>query len=131
MSNKSRDLLSVVIPAYNEEQFLPLTLGSLISSLKQCEEIEDYEIIVADNHSTDKTAEVATKFRAKVVLETEHKISKVRNTGAKNTNGTYIFFLDADTIVKSSTLRQAYQSLTLETENKFINTLWGRCIGKV
>ena len=50
-----------------------------------------------------------------MVLETEHKISKVRNTGAKNTNGTYIVFLDADTIVKSSTLRQAYQALTLET----------------
>jgi len=115
LSNKSRDLLSVVIPAYNEEQFLPLTLVSLISSLKQCEEIEDYEIIVADNHSTDKTAEIAAKFGAKVVLETEHKISKVRNTGAKNTNGTYIVFLDADTMVKSSTLRQAYQALTRET----------------
>ena len=112
MSIKNRDLLSVIIPAYNEEQYLPQTLSSLISSIKHCKEIKEYEIIVADNLSTDKTAEIATKYGAKVVTEIEHQISKVRNIGAKNAEGKNLLFIDADTIVKSQTMRQVYQALS-------------------
>jgi len=71
--------LSVVIPAYNEEKYLPATLAALKDAL---ESIEDSEIIVIDNESTDATREIAESYGARIVDEHEHNIGKVRNTGA-------------------------------------------------
>ncbi|HEY0430136.1 MAG TPA: glycosyltransferase [Pyrinomonadaceae bacterium] len=87
---------SVIIPAYNEEKLLPKTLravGAAAAGLS-C------EIIVVDNESTDKTAQIAAGFGAKVVSESEHNIAQVRNTGAKASSGDVLIFIDADTIVR-------------------------------
>jgi len=89
--------LSVVIPAYNEEKYLPATLAALKDAL---ESIEDFEIIVIDNESTDATREIAGSYGARIVDEHEHNIGKVRNTGANAARGELIIFLDADTLVK-------------------------------
>ena len=89
--------LSIVIPAYNEEKYLPQTLDALNAAL---EDIDASEVIVVDNQSTDSTAEIATMRGAKVITETEHNIGKVRNTGAANATGDVLVFIDADTIVR-------------------------------
>jgi len=87
--------LSIVVPAFNEENYLPETLRAIRAAATglAC------EIIVADNQSTDKTVEIAQDFGATVVSETERNIGKVRNTGANVATGDVLIFIDADTIV--------------------------------
>ncbi len=89
--------ISVIIPAYNEENYLPATLEKIGADLVNagC----DSETIVVDNESTDKTRQIAESFGAKVFTETEHNIAKVTNTGAKNAKGDILVFIDADTLV--------------------------------
>jgi len=57
-------LISVVIPAFNEENFIAKTLESLLN-----QDFKDFEIIVVDNNSTDQTAEIAKKFGAILLYE--------------------------------------------------------------
>jgi len=94
--------ISIVIPAYNEEKCLPATLEKIGAALAilDC----DSEVIVADNESTDETARIAKDFGAKVFFETEHNIARVRNTGAKNSLGDVLIFVDADTLVPETLL---------------------------
>ena len=89
--------ISVIIPAYNEELALPETLERIGKALSvaACPS----EIIVVDNDSQDKTKQLAEAFGAKVFLEKEHNISKVRNTGERNSSGDVLIFIDADTLV--------------------------------
>jgi glycosyltransferase involved in cell wall biosynthesis len=89
--------LSVIIPAYNEEQCLPRSLEQVgkALSIAGCSS----EIIVVDNDSQDGTKRVAEGFGAKVVFEKDHNISKVRNIGAAHSGGDVLIFIDADTLV--------------------------------
>lgn len=88
--------LSIVIPAYNEEKYLPDTLDAITRSLAN---IPNVELIVVNNQSTDSTRDIALEHGATVVDETEHNIGRVRNTGAAAANGEVLVFIDADTIV--------------------------------
>ena len=94
--------LSVIIPAWNEAEFLPGTLEALDNALSQAD--VRAEIIVVDNASTDDTAAVAEAGGAKVVTEPERKIARVRNAGAEVASGRWLLFLDADTQVTSEHL---------------------------
>jgi glycosyltransferase involved in cell wall biosynthesis len=96
--------ISVIIPAYDEEQCLPETLGRIGQALSVAG--RPSEIIVVDNDSRDGTRRVAEAFRAKVVSEKEHNISKVRNTGAENSTGDVLIFIDADTLVPDTLFRK-------------------------
>lgn len=81
--------LSIVIPVKNEEAILP----KLLESVKR-QSFSDYEIIVADAHSTDKTADVAKRYGAKIVEG--GMPGPGRNSGALEAKGDVIAFLDAD-----------------------------------
>ena len=85
--------ITVVIPAYNEEQFLPKCLDSL-----QNQTFKDFEIIVVDNNSTDKTAEIAKKYQATVINESKQGIAYARDCGFKKARASIIARTDADTI---------------------------------
>jgi len=87
--------LSIIIPAYNEEKCLPATLAAIDDA-----RVDDMDVIVVDNESTDTTRAIATEHGATIVDEREHNIGKVRNTGAANTDADVLVFLDADTIVR-------------------------------
>ena len=89
--------ISVIIPAYDEEDYLPTTLQHIANALAAvaCPS----EVIVVDNDSHDRTRQIAESLRARVVLENEHNISRVRNTGARHTTGDVLIFIDADTLV--------------------------------
>lgn len=89
--------LSVVIPAYNEEDYLPACLQSVIDEAGE----DVYEIIVVDNASTDRTAQVAKKFKGvKVVREDKKGLTHARQKGLMTAKGDLIAYIDADTHVK-------------------------------
>ncbi|HEY0005482.1 MAG TPA: glycosyltransferase [Pyrinomonadaceae bacterium] len=93
-------MISVVVPAYNEEKYLPETLKRIAQGLSVagCPS----EIVVVDNDSQDRTKEIAKGFGAGVFTETDHNIARVRNTGAENSKGDLLIFVDADTLVPDS-----------------------------
>lgn len=104
--------LSVIIPAYNEEKYLPETLERIVEALSVAD--CSSEIIVVDNDSEDKTWQIAESFGAKVFSQAEHNISKVRNTGAENSSGDVLIFVDADTLVPDT----LFQKIACAMENK-------------
>ncbi len=96
--------VSTVIPAYNEEKYLPLCLDSL-KSLDYPK--QDIEIIVVDNGSTDRTQEIALKYGAKLFAQPLLNIAGLRNLGVQQSKGEIIGFVDADCIVSKDWLRNA------------------------
>ena len=103
---------SIIIPAYNEEQWLPQTLNGLQQAMASIE--LQGEIIVVDNNSTDATATVAKQAGAQVVFEAINQISRARNAGAKVAAGRYFVFVDADTLISGELLQQALDNLAAE-----------------
>ncbi len=81
--------LSIIIPTYNEEDYLP----RLLRSIKE-QNYEDYEVIIADNNSLDKTVDIAKEYNCKVVQGGLPAVG--RNNGAKVANGEILIFLDSD-----------------------------------
>ena len=90
--------LSIIIPAYNEQDYLAATLEAIGAALA---DIDESEVIVVDNDSTDGTRAVAEGFDVRIVTEHEHNISQVRNTGGANATGEVLVFIDADTLVRA------------------------------
>lgn len=102
-------LLSVVIPAFNEELYLPETLCSLRDAISLCSCA--VEIIVVDNQSVDGTAHVAQRFGAAVIQEAVHNIARVRNAGANFAKGEVLVFVDADTTVPREFLQRIAEAM--------------------
>jgi len=98
--------LSIIVPAWNEEKYIARTLDSLRRAVAVYETERDAtaEIIVVDNNSTDRTAEIARSKGARVVFEPVNNIGKARNTGAKAARGKYIAFCDADNQITENLL---------------------------
>jgi cellulose synthase/poly-beta-1,6-N-acetylglucosamine synthase-like glycosyltransferase len=98
-----------VLPAYNEEHHLGSTLTALRGALDSlaC----SAEIIVVDNASTDRTAEVARAHGARVVLEPHRQIARARNAGGRSATTPYLVFVDADTAVTVDTVRATLAAL--------------------
>lgn len=89
--------VSFVVPAYNEEALLPRTLDSIHAAARALG--LDYEIVVANDDSTDRTAEIAAGRGARVVDVRRRQISATRNAGARAARGRLLIFVDADTAV--------------------------------
>ena len=89
--------ISIVVPAFNEEKLLPGSLRS-INDAKAAFHARGWhtELIVCDNNSTDRTAEVARMEGAHVVFEPINQIARARNRGAAAATGDWILFIDAD-----------------------------------
>ena len=72
---------SIIIPAYNEEEYLPRTFTSLKKAMNALNGFNG-EVVVTDNNSTDRTAAIAEESGARVVFEEHRQIARARNTGA-------------------------------------------------
>ena len=107
-------ILSVIIPAFNEEKNLAKTISAVKKSIAFAK--ISTEIIVVNNNSSDATGKVAKKLADVVCIEKRHIIAAVRNTGAKHSRGVYLLFIDADTIIPVQLVRD------------FVNTLRTRAV---
>jgi glycosyltransferase involved in cell wall biosynthesis len=90
----ARMRVSVVVPAFNEEKLLGETLACIRCALQPL--AWDVELIVCDNNSTDRTAEIARAAGARVVFEPVNQIARARNAGAAQASGDWLVFVDAD-----------------------------------
>ena len=89
--------VSVVVPAYNEAAGLAASLASIRDAMAAFDEAGwAPELIVCDNNSTDRTAEIARQTGAAVVFEPINQISRARTTGAAHASGDWLVFVDAD-----------------------------------
>ena len=102
-------LLSFIVPAFNEETVLGETLRSLDAAARRVG--EPFEVIVVDDASTDDTAAIARTHDATVLCVELHRISAVRNAGARIARGELLVFVDADTLVPADTLTQMLASV--------------------
>jgi glycosyltransferase involved in cell wall biosynthesis len=100
---------SIILPAFNEEVCLPGTLAGVHAAMKMV--AESGEVIVVDNNSTDRTAEVARANGARVVFEPVNQISRARNAGARAATAPWLIFLDADTFLPPGLLVRALENL--------------------
>ena len=89
--------ISVIVPAFNEEKLIAKTLRSVReASGTFAQRGWESELVVCDNNSTDRTADLAREARAKVVFEPINQISRARNAGATGADGDWFIFVDAD-----------------------------------
>lgn len=100
-------MISIVIPAFNEEESLP----ELIKYLKECHNSDKLEIIVSDGGSTDKTFERSKNLGAVVVLSSKKGRAAQMNLGAKIANGDILYFLHADSYPPKTLFKDISSSL--------------------
>jgi len=111
--------LSIVVPAFNEQRLIAATLERLNAGIEVFRRHGwAGELIVCDNNSTDRTAELACAAGARVVFEPVNQISRARNAGARAALGEWLLFVDAD----SSPSRELIEDMLDGIET-------GRCVG--
>lgn len=115
--------ISVLIPAYNREKYIEECVQSVLNQT-----FSDFEVIIINDASTDKTAEISKKIcekdpRVKLINHKENKLrSGALNTGIENSKGEYICFLDSDDIYLPSKLESQINFLE---KNKEVDGVYG------
>lgn len=110
-------MLSIIIPAFNEEKYLPRLLECIGSQT-----YKDYEIIIADANSKDKTRQIARKYGCRIVNGGMPAVG--RNNGAKAAKGDNLLFMDADVRMDKDFLESAlneYSIRRLDTAGCYLN----------
>ena len=97
---------SIIIPVKNGQCFLEKALNSIVN---QC--IDNIEVLVINDSSTDKTVEIAKRFISKYnyirLLDSDGRgVSEARNTGIQNSQGEYILFLDVDDFYLDNAIKE-------------------------
>jgi glycosyltransferase involved in cell wall biosynthesis len=129
-------MISVIIPAYNEELELSSTLAAIRAAASGA--AQPCEIIVVDDASTDATPEIASQVGARVISVHRRQIAAARNAGAHVAQGKYLFFIDADTrinrmhIIEAITALEAgYSGGSARVVADGFIPLWGRILLRV
>jgi glycosyltransferase involved in cell wall biosynthesis len=97
---KSKPLVSVVIPTFNSERYLNQCLQSIRS-----QSYPNIEIIIVDNHSSDRTQEISENFDAKL-LSMKSERAQAKNLGVEICKGQYLLFLDSDMELESTVVEE-------------------------
>jgi glycosyltransferase involved in cell wall biosynthesis len=96
---------ALIVPAWNEEAVIAQTVGQLRTVAEELG--RPYELVVVDDASSDRTAELAGAAGARVVRVEKRQIAAVRNAGAAATTAPWLVFVDADTWLPETVLRHA------------------------
>jgi len=97
-------MISIIIPAYNEEKRIARCLKSILAQ----EYLSAYEVMVVDNASFDKTAEIVKKDfpRVKLFFEPQKGVTVARNRGSREARGDILIFFDADVVVPKDYIKR-------------------------
>ena len=116
-------LVSIIIPAFNSENWICDTIASAVD-----QDWPNTEIIVIDDGSTDSTLHRAREFevnsRVQVVKQTNAGASAARNHGLRIAKGPYIQFLDADDLLSSSKISTQMKTLLSSNKNRLASCAW-------
>ena len=101
--------ISVIVPVYNVEQYLPRCIDSILDQT-----FTDFELLLIDDGSKDKSGEICDNYakkdsRIRVFHKENGGVSSARNLGLYNAKGKYIAFIDADDWVENEYLRIMYK----------------------
>ncbi len=89
--------ISVIVPAFNEAKLLGASLAEIRAAAAAFTRLGwEFELVVCDNNSTDRTADIARAAGARVVFEPVNQIARARNAGAAAATGDWLIFVDAD-----------------------------------
>jgi glycosyltransferase involved in cell wall biosynthesis len=95
-------MVSIVIPTYNAERFMPALLDSVFRN-----KIDNMEVIIVDDCSKDDTVKIAKKYPVRLIeLKKNGGPARARNIGAEAAKGDIIFFLDSDVIVLDGSIQE-------------------------
>ena len=98
--------ISVVIPNYNAASTIGKCLEAVLSS-----KYDPFEVIVVDDGSSDNSIEIINTFHCRLIQLEHSGASRARNTGARQSAGDIIFFIDADCIVAENTLSLVHEAM--------------------
>jgi glycosyltransferase involved in cell wall biosynthesis len=112
-------VISVVVPAYNEEKYLPVCLTAI-----RKQTFKNYELIVINNNSTDKTGEIAKKFGARVVFEKKQGMISARERGFREAKADIIARTDADSKPTPKWLEVIYKAFMRNPEAVALTGPW-------
>ncbi len=105
--NLNTPLVSIIIPVKNSER----TLGSCLSAIKRSN-YKNYELIVVDDNSSDRSLEIAKNFECKILkVENGQGANYARNIGGINANGNILIFVDSDIVVQKDTIHKIVETL--------------------
>jgi glycosyltransferase involved in cell wall biosynthesis len=132
--------ISFIVPAFNEERLLADSLGAIRAAAAVFDERGwSHELIVCDNNSTDRTAEIARSAGAAVVFEPVNQIARARNAGAVAASGEWLCFVDADSHPDRALMEEVAECIastrvlgggvTIRMDNakwsaRFVTSLW-------
>lgn len=105
-------MISIIIPCYNQAEFLPETMNCI-----QSQTCTDFECIIVDDGSTDNSAEIVRSYaaddpRIRLITKTNGGTATARNVGLKVASGDYVIFLDADDFLHSEALAKQLEHMT-------------------
>lgn len=92
---------SIIVPVYNVEEYIGDCLESIINQTEK-----DFEVIVVNDGTKDKSIEIAKKYPVKIVEEENKGLSAARNLGVKHAKGDYIIFIDSDDYIEKDLLKE-------------------------
>jgi glycosyltransferase involved in cell wall biosynthesis len=104
-------MLSIVMPAHNEERFVGSAVAAAVRSAKETG--LPFEVIVVDDSSTDRTPAIGAEQGARVIHIERRQIAAARNAGAAVAKGDILFFIDADTLANPDAIRACLRALRL------------------
>src|ERR687885_795015 len=110
-------VVSVVIPCYNQAHFLGEAIESVLA-----QSYPHFEIVVVDDGSTDNTSEVAARYPGvRCIRQNNQGVAAARNTGIRESNGSYLVFLDADDRLLPEALEVGLEQLKVHPECAFVS----------
>ncbi len=109
-------MISIVIPTYNAEKYMPSLLDSIFHN-----KVDDMEVVIVDDCSTDDTVRISKSFPVRVIkMEKNAGPAKARNIGVEAAKGDIIFFLDSDVLVLDGAIK--------EVEDYFARNPSAKCV---
>ncbi len=113
--HSTRDRVSVVIPAYNSREFLPIAIESVLAQTHFA-----VEIIVVDDGSTDEPQVVCDRYPVKYIYQTNQGAASARNAGISASTGNYLVFLDSDDYLFPDAIEIGMECLNANSDAGFV-----------